>query len=426
MPQKRLEIGVSLDCPGATPLLIPAERRPAETRAAIKPASLKARVMRRAHDALFDRVHSSTLIYNTCWEDPRLDRQLLELQPDSRVVMITSAGCNTLDYLLDDPAEIHAVDVNPRQNALLQLKIALLDHGDHAELFRLFGEGTRPDFRSLLERLAPRLPPYANKFWDSKLYYFECTPRAPSFYYRGAAGRVAWILLQGLARSNPQVKDLTERLLNAKSLDEQSAFYDRLQAGFWNAFNSWLLNQPLTMAMLGVPRPQIRIIEENFAGGINGYIRAKMEYVLTKLPMRDNYFWRVYATGRYTAECCPNYLLAENFPLLRERTARVRTHSTSVAGFLRQNPGEYTHYVLLDHQDWLASHDVEGLREEWNLVLANSRPGTRILMRSASPEIDFIPDPVRERLKFFEELTDRLHLQDRVGTYGSTLLAEVR
>jgi len=54
------------------------------------------------------------------------------------------------------------------------------------------------------------------------------------------------------------------------------------------------------MAMLGVPRPQIRIIEEQFEAGINGYIRSKLEYVFTRLPMRDNYFWRVYCDGRYT------------------------------------------------------------------------------------------------------------------------------
>src|SRR5579871_3015719 len=158
--------------------------------------SLKTRVMSRAHDALFDRVHSSTLIYNTCWEDPRLDRQLLALKSDSRVVMITSAGCNALDYLLDDPAEIHAVDMNPRQNALLQLKIAVIEHGDHEEWFRLFGEGVHPAFRGLLRQLAPRLNSYALQFWEEKDNYFEPTRLKPTFYYRGTAGHVAWILLQ--------------------------------------------------------------------------------------------------------------------------------------------------------------------------------------------------------------------------------------
>ena len=177
--------------------------------------------------------------------------------------------------------------------------------------------------------------------------------------------------------------------------------------------------------MLGVPRPQIRLLEHQYPGGIAGYIQHKMEYVLTKLPMHDNYFWRVYATGRYTSACCPNYLRAENLPTLRQGASRVRTQSSTVTDFLRNNPGHYSHYVLLDHQDWLATHNTAGLREEWELLLRNSRPGTRILMRSASPTIDFIPASAQERLRFFPDLANHLHSQDRVGTYGSTLLAEV-
>ncbi len=385
-----------------------------------------ASLLERAHDALFRKVHSSTLIYNTCWEDPRLDREMLELQSDSRVVMITSAGCNTLDYLLDNPAEIHAVDMNPRQNALLQLKMALIDHGDPTELWRVFGEGVHPGFRSLLRELAPRLSPYAQQFWKEKQDYFDSTGLKPSFYYRGAAGRVAWVVLQSLRKSNPRVNDFTERLMEAQSLEEQQEIYEQVKPALWNAFNRWLVKQPLTMAMLGVPRPQIQLIETQFPGGVAGYIRNKVEYVLTKLPMRDNYFWRVYITGGYTPQCCPNYLLPENLGTLQGRTSRVKTHSTTVASFLHLYPGIYSHYVLLDHQDWLASHDTAGLREEWDLILKNSRPGTRILMRSASPEIDFIPDAIRPRLRFFPEWTTHLHQQDRVGTYGCTLLAEVQ
>ena len=53
------------------------------------------------HESVFKRVHGNNLVYNTCWEDPCCDRQLLELDAKSRVVMITSAGCNALDYALD-------------------------------------------------------------------------------------------------------------------------------------------------------------------------------------------------------------------------------------------------------------------------------------------------------------------------------------
>ncbi|MBY0504088.1 MAG: BtaA family protein [Bryobacteraceae bacterium] len=381
------------------------------------------RIVHRAHDELFQRVHTSRLIYNTCWEDPRLDRQMLALQPSSRVVMITSAGCNALDYLLDDPAEIHAVDMNPRQNALLELKLAVIRHGDYGELFQMFGHGWRPGFGDFLTGL--QLPAYARTYWREKRHYFERSSLNPSFYYRGTAGQVAWLVLQGLVKSNPRVRDFTYQLLEAQTLEEQRGLYENVKPALWNAFNAWLMRQPFIMAMLGVPRPQIRLIEHQFPGGITGYIQKKVEDVLTLLPMRDNYFWRVYATGSYTKACCPNYLREEHQPALRARSGNIHTYTTTVAKFLRQHPGVYSHYVLLDHQDWLASHDVEGLREEWDLILRNSRPGTRILMRSAGPRIDFLPTAALERLRLFPEVAREMHQLDRVGTYGSTLLAEV-
>ncbi|MDA0974378.1 MAG: DUF3419 family protein, partial [Planctomycetota bacterium] len=103
---------------------------------------------------MFSKVHGGALIYNCCWEDPRIDRALLGLDRDSRVVMITSAGCNALDNLLDDPAEIHAIDVNHRQNAVLELKLALLRAGSHEDLFELFGNGASPRARSILDGVA--------------------------------------------------------------------------------------------------------------------------------------------------------------------------------------------------------------------------------------------------------------------------------
>jgi len=98
-------------------------------------------VVAQGHDLLFKAIPSNTLIYNVCWEDPRIDRELLQLDANSHVVMLTSAGCNALDYLLDGPAAIHTVDVNSRQNALLQLKLALLRQESHADLFSMFGYG---------------------------------------------------------------------------------------------------------------------------------------------------------------------------------------------------------------------------------------------------------------------------------------------
>jgi len=80
----------------------------------------------------------------------------------------------------------------------------------------------------------------------------------------------------------------------------------------------------------------------------------------------------------------------------------------------------------LDHQDWLAANNIQALEEEWSLILKNSRPGTKILMRSAAHEVDFFPQFVLDAVEFEQEVTAKTHNLDRVGTYASVYLAIVK
>jgi S-adenosylmethionine-diacylglycerol 3-amino-3-carboxypropyl transferase len=95
---------------------------------------------RRLNRVFFDFVWRHNLVYNQCWEDPAVDRQALALTPEDRVLVITSAGCNALDYALLG-ARVVAVDANPRQNHLLELKRAGIRTLDFEPFFSLFGEG---------------------------------------------------------------------------------------------------------------------------------------------------------------------------------------------------------------------------------------------------------------------------------------------
>jgi S-adenosylmethionine-diacylglycerol 3-amino-3-carboxypropyl transferase len=120
-------------------------------------------------DQFFKQIHTSNLVYNTCWEDPRCDRQLLQINEDSKLCMITSAGCNALDYLLDNPKKIHCVDMNPRQNALLNLKKSVFKEKEHPILFELFGEGNTFDFKHLLNNyLSTSLTENDLQYWHKK------------------------------------------------------------------------------------------------------------------------------------------------------------------------------------------------------------------------------------------------------------------
>jgi S-adenosylmethionine-diacylglycerol 3-amino-3-carboxypropyl transferase len=378
------------------------------------------------NEQIFRHIHGKNLVYNTCWEDPRCDRQLLDLGPDSRVVMLTSAGCNALDYLLDDPASIECIDLNPRQNALLQLKIALFQSTDHATLFRFFGDGKEPNAREIFhDRLAAHLTdPFARIWWQRNVQLFSGRGLRNSFYWHGSSGTVAWLIRQWL-RTRPDVLRIAERLFAATNMAEQTIWYEKLEPRFLSPFLQWALQQHFLQSMLGVPKSQQALAATHFEDGLAGYFRHCLRQVLRDLPIQDNYFWKLYFFGHYTPECCPNYLVQENFEVLRQRTERIRTHTTSLSDFLRNNPGAYTHFVLLDHQDWLASHLRPALEEEWHLILANAAPGARVLLRSAAFELDFLPEFVRERVQFDRDAATRMHQQDRVGTYASTWIGQI-
>lgn len=86
------------------------------------PGTVRLSLAERVEEASFRFLYRRNLVDNTCWEDPAVDRQALRLGPRDRVLVITSAGCTVLDYALEAPERVIAVDANPRQTALLDLK----------------------------------------------------------------------------------------------------------------------------------------------------------------------------------------------------------------------------------------------------------------------------------------------------------------
>lgn len=381
-------------------------------------------LQRPLRDWFFERIHGNKLVYNCCWEDPSADRQILGLDSSSQVVMITSAGCNALAYLLDEPQAIHCIDVNPRQNALLELKIAALKTLCWEDLFELFGQGATPKAKQLYARLRPLLGDFAQTYWDKKISYFKPKKQRSGLYYRGSSGYFAWVAKQYL-RSKKKLFASIQHFFASENLAEQTAIYYAMEEKLLKTLVGGPLRQKISLSLVGVPDAQRQLIAAN-SEGLKAYVQKSFRHIFTQLPIQNNYFYRVYLEGSYTPSCCPDYLLAQHLPTLRSGVDKLKLHTTTLANFLRQQPAAYSHFVLLDHQDWLAANAPEALTEEWQLILANSRPGSRILIRSASPHPDVVPAFVREKVKFRTDLSDLSVQMDRVGTYAGTFLLEVQ
>ncbi|NTV93926.1 MAG: BtaA family protein [Thiobacillus sp.] len=382
---------------------------------------------------VFNALYARSLVYNTCWEDPAVDRRALRLSENDTVMVISSAGCNALDYALDGPERIHAVDANPRQNALLELKIAAIRRLEFDDFFALFGEGYHPRFADLYrDCLRGELSDFARAWWDKHAGWF--TSPLGSFYYHGLAGLVARAF-RAYFRLRPRLAGDIQDLFEAGDLASQRALYDRhIAPVLWTPTMKWVLGRQFTMSLLGVPHPQRRLVQAQHEDGVAGFVREAIEYVFRQLPVADNYFWRVYLNGRYTPECCPEYLKPDNFQALKGGLVnRIRTHTGTVTEFLHGHRQPISRFVLLDHMDWMSSYHPDALVEEWNAILNRARGNARILLRSAHEDPAFLHwvgvgpwrQPLDQALRFDRELAARLHRDDRVHTYAGFMIADV-
>jgi S-adenosylmethionine-diacylglycerol 3-amino-3-carboxypropyl transferase len=386
-------------------------------------------------DRVFGFVHGNNLVYNTCWEDPRLDRAALQIGPTDNILVITSAGCNALDYALCAPNHVFAVDMNPRQNALLDLKIAGIKTLEFEDYFRLFGYGYHPEAKRLYERqMRTALPAWSQAWWDKWIKFFN--NRTRTFYYRGTSGafaRLIRIYVERMIRVRPHI----DAILEAQSIEEQREIYDRhLSERFWSRSIRFAMNRDTTLSMVGVPKAQRQQVESQYQGGIVQFVQDAVEAVFCRLPLADNYFWRVYLKGEYSRRCCPEYLKPENFERLKGGLIeRVSTHTNSVQGFLDKHNGEISRYVLLDHMDWLSDKFFALLELEWDSIVRRAAPGARVLWRSGGLKTDFIDRinitahghqrPLSELLSYQDKLAADLHPFDRVHTYGSFYIADL-
>jgi betaine lipid synthase len=205
-------------------------------------------------------------IYAFTWEDSRVDERLLQLGSDDVVLAITSAGDNILSYALQSPARIHAVDLNPAQNHLLELKVASYTALPYEDFWKMFGEGVHADFRSLLlTKLSPHLSSRAFQYWLSNAHIFTNT-RGRGLYDTGGSKHAIrifrWISrVFGMRRA-------VEELLTAKTLNEQREVWNtKIRPMLMSKLVCKLVvsQESFLWTALGVPKNQLAMIEADHA-----------------------------------------------------------------------------------------------------------------------------------------------------------------
>ncbi|KAK1024293.1 hypothetical protein LTR33_017929, partial [Friedmanniomyces endolithicus] len=204
-------------------------------------------------------------IYAFTWEDSRTDARLLKITNEDVILAITSAGDNILSYALERPKRIHAVDLNPAQNNLLELKVAAFRALEYRDMWKLFGEGKHDNFQKMLvEKLSPYLSSQAFDYW---LHVGPQTfnPKGKGFYFTGGS-RHALQLIHWLGSLLGVRKDMN-RLCEVQTLAEQREIWTkRVRRVLLSQLLAYFVigSERFLWKALGVPGEQRAMIEEDY------------------------------------------------------------------------------------------------------------------------------------------------------------------
>jgi len=385
----------------------------------------------RISDKLLDKAFAFAfrgLVYAQIWEDPVVDIEGLALTPDSRVMCIASGSCNALSYLTADPAQVTAVDLNRAHVALGRLKIAAIRHlPSHERFHRFFAHADHKENAAVYrEMIAPHLDAESRAYWEQRDIRGR---RRISYFTRGIYRQGLLGNFIGLAHVFAKLYKIDlAKLLEASSLEEQRAVFEReLAPVFEKRFIRWLTDQPAALFGLGIPPAQFAHLagDERMAE----VLRRRLEKLACDFEVKDNYFaWQAFGRGyaRSTGAALPPYLQRRNWEAMKQRVDRLEVTRANMVDWIgAREPASTDRFVLLDAQDWMNDQQLDRL---WSRITRASRPGARVLFRTAA-EPSLLPGRLDEtilgRWRYLDELSHDLTRRDRSSIYGGVHVYEL-
>jgi S-adenosylmethionine-diacylglycerol 3-amino-3-carboxypropyl transferase len=293
------------------------------------------------------------ILYAQCWEDPALDRIALNIGPDDVVFSITSGGCNTLTFLLDDPAEVIALDISPYQNYLLELKIAAFRRLNYDELLEFVGVRQSERRLALFERIRAELTDMTQAYWDRQVDKirngiihcgrYEGYMRFLRLWVRRLIGGST--IQELFATDNPD-----ERL---------KVYHDRWENLWWWIFTRILLSRAVMTLIFD--KAFFKYLDTTFSFG--KHFARRVKRALTQLPMKENYFLSYILLGRYFSEdFLPPYLRKENFEIVRGRIDRIQIVTESCEQYFARLPdNSVSKFNFTNIFEWMSPEAYERL-----------------------------------------------------------------
>lgn len=275
--------------------------------------------------------------YSCCNEDSLSEIEALQLS-GRRALSIHAAGGRAFSLLLGDPREVVAIDRNPAQIFLGQLKVAAMRKLEREPYLAFVGITDGIDRAEVYRSLRDTLPDKTAAFWDAR----------PADIAAGIqnVGRTE----RSIARVSPLLRHFLgndiARFRAASSLDEQgklaSAMFARSAA---RAVLRLIFNPISGRFILRDPVYYGEGRRDPVA-----YLRERVVTTLSRHRYDDCFIFSLFVDGNIRqAKAMPVGLGVEDYPIVRSRLDRLRFENSCINEYLgRQKPGAFDAFSLSD------------------------------------------------------------------------------
>ena len=354
------------------------------------------------------------LLYSQCWEDVECARAALRIQPGQTVLAVGAAGDNALALLLDDPGRVLAIDVNPAQTALAELKAAAIQRLPLAAVAPFVGAGPGPDRLARYETIRPALSPNARTWWDA-----APDAVASGVIHQGRLERYLALFRRHVLSLVPGRATL-RAMLAATSLAEQRSIYaTRWNSPLWRGlfrlfFSKWALaargRHPAFFTHCAVD-------------DLGRHYLARCRAGLTDVPIQDNSFVTYMLLGAYDHPGrLPVYLRPDALARLRPRAARLTIETAGLMDTLSSLPDRSIDaFYLSDVFELFSQAEHEVALVELARV---GRPGARLCYWNNLVERRR-PAHLAQLLASHDDTARALHRHDRAFLYSRFVVESV-
>jgi len=354
------------------------------------------------------------ILYAQCWEDPQIDREAFNINSNDVVFSITSGGCNVLTFLLDNPQKVIALDVNPYQNFLLDLKISAFKMLLYEELLEFFGVRESKYRLRLYSRLRPLLQIESARYWDGQKKKIE-KGIIHSGRYEGYMRLLKKIIVAPLMSNK-----LIDKFFDTEETSARAElFHQKLENIRWWFLTRIMLSRKLNTLLFD--KAFFAYLDEKFSFG--EHFAKKAERAITTLPMKGNYFLSYILLGRfYSEEHLPPYLRRENFDTIRSRIDRIEIVADNCEHFFSTLPDSYiSKFNFTNIFEWMSEEAYVNLLKETIRIAKNKAIITyrNLLVFREHPA------SLAQNIYSLKRVAKLLHEQDLSFIYNNYVVEEI-